>query len=100
MADHKVIWSARSLRDLDKAHELLAEHSLEAANQAVDNILERSTQLEQFPESGPVEPSLAHRKKEHRYLVSGYHKIIYRIERQKILIIRVFDTRQYPKKLK
>ncbi len=100
MDDHKVIWSTRSLKDLDQAHDLLAEHSLQAANRTVETILERATQLEQFPESGPVEPSLAHRKKEHRYLVSGHHKIIYRIEKQKILIIRVFDTRQYPRKLR
>lgn len=99
MGDHKVIWSARSLKDLDQAHDLLAEHSLQAANQVVETILERVIQLEQFPESGPVEPSLAHRKKEHRYLVSGHHKIVYRIKNRKILIIRVFDTRQHPGKL-
>lgn len=99
MDDHKVIWSSRSLNDLDRAHDLLSEQSLKAANQTVETILERVIQLEQFPESGQVELSLAHRKKEHRYLVSGHHKIIYRIEKRKILIVRVFDTRQNPSKL-
>ena len=100
MADHKVIWSVRSLRDLDKAHDLLSEDSLPSANRTVETVLERVDQLEQFSKSGPVEPSLAHRKKEHRYLVCGHYKIIYRIEKQKVFIIRVFDTRQNPKKLK
>ena len=100
MDDHKVIWSARSLKDLDRAHDLLSEKSFQVANQTVENVLERVTQLEAFPESGPLEPSLAHRKKEHRYLVSGHYKIIYRIEKQQVLIVRVFDTRQNPEKLK
>lgn len=100
MDDHKVIWSARSLKDLDQAHDLLAAQSLKAANQTIKTILERVGQLESFPESGPVEPSLAHRKREHRYLVNGHHKIIYRIEKRQILVVRVFDTRQNLVKLK
>lgn len=100
MAEYKVIWSVRSLKDLDKAHDLLSEDSLSSANRTVETVLERVGQLEKFPKSGPVEQSLAHRKKEHRYLVSGHHKIIYRIEKQKVFIIRVFDTRQNPEKLK
>ena len=100
MDDRKVIWSARSLKDLDRAHDLLIEHSVKAANQTSETILERVGQLQQFPESGPVELSLAHRKKEHRYLVSGHHKIVYRTEKQQILVVRVFDTRQKPGKLK
>lgn len=99
MDNHKVVWSARSLKDLDKAHDLLSEKSFQAANQTVENVLERVTQLETFPESGPIEPSLAHRNREHRYLVIGHHKIIYRLEKQQVLIVRVFDTRQNPEKL-
>ena len=100
MGNHKVVWSARSLKDLDQAHDLLAEKSLKASSKTVETVLQRVIQLEQFPESGPIEPSLAHRKQEHRYLVSGHHKIVYRIEKQQILIVRVFDTRQNPEKLK
>ncbi len=83
MDDHKVIWSTRSLKDLDRAHDLLSEHTLQAANRTVEAILKKVIQLEHFPELGPVEPNLAHRKKEHRYLVSGHHKIVYRIEIRK-----------------
>jgi len=57
----------RARKDLDRAHDLLAEYALQAANRMVETILDRVTQLEQFPESGPVEPSLAHRKKELLY---------------------------------
>ncbi|MFY0686436.1 MAG: type II toxin-antitoxin system RelE/ParE family toxin [Cyclobacteriaceae bacterium] len=86
MDDHKVIWSGRSLKDLGRAHDVLAENSIRAANETVETILDRITQLNEFPESGPLEPSLAHRKKEHRYLVCGHHKIIYRIENKIYLL--------------
>ncbi len=95
-----MIWSARSLKDLDRAYDLLAERSPQAANRTVEAVLARVTQLEKFPESGPEESGLSHRKKAHRYLVSDHHKIIYRIEKRSVLIVRVFDTRQNPKKLK
>lgn len=86
--------------DLDQAFHFLSEKSPNSARKAITSILERVSQLENFPESGPEESSLSHRKKTHRYLVSDHHKIIYRIEKQAVLIIRVFDTRQNPKKLK
>jgi hypothetical protein len=41
MNDYKVTWSARSLKDLDQAHDLLAQHSLEAANRTIEFVLER-----------------------------------------------------------
>ncbi len=99
MADHKVIWSSRSLKDLNSAYDLLVEKSPQAANRTVESVLEKVTQLEKFPESGPEEPSLSHRKKTYRYLVSAHLKIIYRIEKRFVLIVRVFDTRQDPKKM-
>jgi len=100
MDKHKLIWSVRSFSDLDRAHALLAKHSFEAANDTIDHIITRAAQLLEFPKSGPIEQSLLHRKKEHRYLVCGHHKLIYRIEKRTILIVRVFDTRQRPSKLK
>lgn len=83
MVDHKVTWSASSLRDLKQAHQLLAEQSKKAADQIVRQLLDRVIQLEKFPNSGPLEPNLAHRKKAHRYLVSGHYKIVHRVEQKK-----------------
>jgi toxin ParE1/3/4 len=99
MVDHKVIWSARSLHDLDRSFDIIAEKSLQSANRAVHAVLEKVTQLEKFPESGPLEPSLTHRKKAYRYLVCNHHKIIYRIEQRTVFIVRLFDTRQHPNKI-
>ena len=100
MVEFKVIWSERSLQDLERLHDLLSDASLNSANKTVQAILNRVTQLRQFPKSGPTEPSLTHLKKEHRYLVCGHHKIIYMIQPKAVFIVRVFDTRMHPDKLK
>ena len=96
MTSHKVIWSDKSLNDLELAYDFLAEKSQIAANQMIDEVFERVTQLEHYPLSGPVESLLSHLKKEYRYLVSGHFKIIYRIEPGSVFIVRFFDTRQDP----
>ncbi len=99
MADFKVVWSDRSLIDLKSAYNFLSENSTQAATKTVQSILDRVAQLESFPKSGPIEQSLKRQKKEHRYLVEGNHKIVYRLEKRRILIVRVFDARQHPRKL-
>ncbi len=52
--------------------------------------------IAQFPLSGSEEPLMA----DHRYLVEGNYKIIYRVETKTVFIVRVFDARQAPEKLK
>ena len=43
MAEYKVIWSARSLKDLVRAQDLLVEQSAETANLKVEAVLKRVT---------------------------------------------------------
>jgi len=100
MSQYKLIWSEKSLYDLEDAYDLLAEKSTEAARKTIDLILDKADQLLDFPESGSKEPRLTNKKETYRYLVKGNHKIVYRIDRSKVLIIRVFDTRKDPQKLK
>ena len=100
MTDKKVIWSENSLNDLENIHNLLSQNSDQAAKKTIASLLNRVGQLEAFPKSGPIEQSLSHKKKKHRYLVEGNNKIVYRLEKQNIFIVRVFDARQNPEKLK
>jgi len=62
-------------------------------------ILKSSKQLKNNPNSGLIEPNLIRLKKNHRYLVSGNYKLIYRITDNQIIINDVFDTRQNPSKM-
>jgi plasmid stabilization system protein ParE len=70
----------------------------EDAEKTINAIFEKVRQLEQFPLSGPVQPS-QHRR-EYRYLIADSYKIIYAYREPEVSIHAVFDTRQDPDKLR
>ncbi len=73
--------------------------SLKIARKLVTQIINRTIQLENNPNSGSKEPLLSARKFEYRYLVEGNYKIIYWKEDSYINIATIFDCRQNPEKL-
>lgn len=96
----QVIWSTEALGDLETIYYFLAEHSQPAAQNVIEKILSRVSQIEIFPESGAIQLDLQNADKEYRYLVEGHYKIIYRITDHQAYIATVFDTRYNPDKLK
>ena len=64
------------------------------------SIFTATRQLIAQPFIGAVEENLFELKQEHRYLVEGNYKIIYRIINNDIYITDIFDCRQNPQKLK
>jgi toxin ParE1/3/4 len=97
----KVIWTEAAIADLEVVYDFLAEKSLTAAQQIVESILKRTSQLELFPESGMVVQSLTIGDKVYRMLVEGNYKIVYRFQSEKmaVFIEIVFDARMDPEKL-
>lgn len=73
--------------------------SKRTAHKTRKQILNSAKQLIKNPESGQIESNLESLNQNHRYLVSGNYKIIYRISRNEIIINDVFDTRQDPTKM-
>ena len=63
-------------------------------------LLETILKLESHPYIGQIEKQLISLNLDHRYLVNGHYKIIYRIEKDKIYITDFFDSRQDPSKSK
>lgn len=49
---------------------------------------------------GAIEENLIELKQEHRYLVKGNYKIIYRVINKDVYITDIFDCRQNPEKMK
>jgi toxin ParE1/3/4 len=98
----KLIWSKEALYDLEAIFDFIAEKSVQAAPRVVERIIAKATQLESFPESGPVEQSSKNRKMESRYLVEGHYKIIYDYSpiQRKVSVVTVFDTRYDPEKMR
>ena len=100
MADRKtrILWSRLAELDLDSAHAFLAERSPEAARRLAEDILTAVNALSRQPELGVVARDLLPAGR-YRHLVIGRYRLIYRLADKRILLLRVWDTRQDPSRL-
>jgi plasmid stabilization system protein ParE len=97
----KVVWTKTALDQLERIVKYISEEQGNSYAKIVGTrIVERTEQLEHFPELGAKEPLLQHKKSEYRYLVAWSYKIIYRLSKNRITISRFFHTAQNPSKLK
>ncbi len=99
----KIFWTDFAKSELKKNFEYLKENaSLRVAKAEIRKIILETLRLKKLPEIGQIEPRLYNRSKEFRYLVHQTYKIIYWInyEKEQIEIMDVFDTQQYPEKIK
>jgi toxin ParE1/3/4 len=96
----RIIWSdfAKScLKDIFNYHK--EKVSLKIAIEIKNSIFLSSEQLILMPESGQIESNLLSLNQNHRYLISGNYKILYRIVNDDILISDIFDCRREPSKM-
>ena|ERR1700757_3092975 len=98
MALKEVVWTAKAFKDLIAIYNLIAKDSTTAAKKVVDSILDREQQLKSQPTTGTIQRGLK-LKKEYRFIIQSHYKIIYREGKTNIYVIKVFDTRQNPKKI-
>src|SRR5690606_39081701 len=97
-----IFWSQLAedkLQDIFSYYKLKA--GLKVARKIVNEIVNKTDNLENQPKIGAIEELLVERPQEFRYLVSANYKIIYYInyDKQRIVIANVFDTRQNPIKI-
>ena len=64
------------------------------------SIFEATRPLLKDPSIGAIEENLVELKQQHRYLVVGNYKVIYRVIASKIYVTDIFDCRQNPQKMK
>jgi len=96
----KVIWTdfaADSLIEVFNYYKKAANISV--ARKIKFKIFSSTRQLIRHPLSGQLEPNLQELGEDHRYLVEGNYKIIYKRIKEGILITDVFDSRQDPIKI-
>ena len=96
----KIIWTdfaIENLKDIFDYYSIKA--SKKVAHKIRKQIFESTKQLIKNPESGQIEFNLERLKQNHRYLLIGNYKIIYKISEDQIIIADVFDTRQNPIKM-
>ncbi len=97
----EIIWTLTALKNTKKIHQFYSKTAnRDVADKIVEQIFNYVKSLNHSSFVGQAEECLKSLKKDHRYLVLDHCKIIYRVEKSKVFITHVFDTRQNPKKLK
>ncbi len=99
----KVIYTDQSIDSLKELLRFSMEEqglSPEKATSIKNQLLDRANSLTQNPYKGQREEYLQHLQEDHRRIVEGHFKIIYKIIGEAIYITDFFDTRQDPEKIK
>ena len=97
----EIVWTKKAFGQLERAVKYIREEQgLSYAEIVLNKILQTAELLEHSPKMGTLEPLLAHKKSEYRFLVVWSYKIIYRTTKDKVVISRVFHTSRNPKRLK
>ena len=98
----KVVYTQQALQSLQEVLDFLTEREV-LADQIMairDRILDKADSLADSPWKGQQEDYLTPLGKDHRRIIEGYYKIIYRVEEPIIYITDIFDSRQDPDKMK
>ncbi len=96
----KIIWSdfaSQMLKEIFVYHKENVSHLV--AKRIRNSIFQTTAKLKDYPHLGQIELNLSQLKENHRYLVSGNYKIVYKQVKEGVLITDVFDTRQDPEKI-
>jgi len=97
----KLLYTNQAIESLNEALNFITPKvSYDKLLEIRTQILDKADTLLLHPHQGQAEPYLMHLKLEHRRLVQGNYKIIYRIVGEIIYITDIFDSRQEPKKMK
>jgi toxin ParE1/3/4 len=86
----KVLVSARARADVLGTYSYLVDRNPVAADRVIERIERKLEQLRHFPFIGPERPSLAAGV---RAAVVGTHLIIYKVEAESIIVLRITDGR-------
>lgn len=75
--------------------------NISVADNSIEKIGHILNLLTQHPHLGHPDPDISNRYANLRSIVEGHHKIIYFVDEEKqcIVVVNIFDTRQNPDKL-
>jgi plasmid stabilization system protein ParE len=92
----EIVWSRSADRDVAQVYAYLESQSYRAARRFIRRLFEALDTLAEMPRMGKVSP--IETEKEYRELVVEHHKIFYYIDENRLIIGRLWDTRQDPTK--
>ena len=95
----EIIWSDQAYKKWkETADYILQQYGVDAVIRFKRNIDEWEDSLSQLPLIGQLEPLLRHRQIPYRSVViNKLNKLIYYIDKDKIIIADLWDTRKEPK---
>lgn len=97
----RLVYTEQALLSLEEALGFIAlKISSEKLIEIRNKILDAADKLLLHPLQGAKEPYLEHLGLEHRRLVEGHYKIIYRIAEDTIYVTDIFDSRQDPERMR
>jgi len=88
----RIIWSPLALTRVEEIARVIAAERPQAASRWVTSLFDRVKQLRAHPESGPIVPELE--RTEIRQLIHRQHRIIYRLDARRVLILTIRHVRQ------
>ncbi len=90
----KIVWSRVADDDLGQIYGYYEARSLRAARRLLRHLFEAIDLLAEMPEMG--RPSRYQTERDYRELVVEHYKIFYYLEQDRLVIARLWDTRQDP----
>jgi len=93
----KIIWRKKASDELEAIYNFIKLDSPQNAVMVFNEIFNLINSLLLFPERNPVDRTI--NKSNVRFASLWNFKIIYSIEKDAIVILRIFGTKQNPKKL-
>ncbi|RTZ05191.1 type II toxin-antitoxin system RelE/ParE family toxin [Flavobacterium bomense] len=94
----RVLWSKKASNELEAIYKYIKKESPQNAILVFNEIYDLANSLPNFPYKFPVEPIINIQKV--RFVVIWSFKIIYSVEKESVVVLRIFNTKQNPKKLK
>ncbi len=88
----KIVWTERSLTDLEDIAEYIAKDSVRYAKLTIDKILNETEILATQPRLGRIVPEI--NDKSFREIIIGNYRIIYEYDNMKINILTVHHSRR------
>ena len=83
----KIIWSPLSVERLEDIYDFISDDNLNSAKKFINKIFKKVESLVEFPHPGRKVPEAT--REEIREVFSGEYRIIYRIEKRKIIVLNI-----------
>lgn len=92
---YDVLWANIAYKDLEEIINYISNDSIEIALKIFYKIKEKAESLIHFPNRGRIVPELKfHNIENYREIIISSWRIIYRIEKNKVFVLAVFDGRR------